>query len=393
MFWHLYKYRVKVMLKNKYLFFWMGMFPIILGTLFYMAFSNITDQVEGYSTVRVAVATDDEKSATAEHVKAILEADETLKVFLDTMEEEEYFVITYADYDEALELVEQDNVDGILVLGEGTEETDISIVFGSNGISETILKNIVNTYVRGRDVIADTMANNPAAIESVIAELYSDEDINEDLSVNAKDMDPYNQYFFALFAMVCMFGSSYGTLNTEYGQADQSALGARTSVAPTKKMLTVFSEFLAAVTVIELMFVILFIYLTGILGLNLGDRYGLIFLASIAASFLGVALGYAFGVLLRCKQSAKDGILMAVILFLNFLAGLMMGNMKFIIEKNCPIVNRINPAALISDCFYAICAYDDTAMYTRCMISIVIWTVALAAVSIIVLRREKYANL
>ena len=85
--------------------------------------------------------------------------------------------------------------------------------------------------------------------------------------------------------------------------------------------------------------------------------------------------------------------MMAVIMFLNFLAGLMMGNMKYIIEKACPIVNRINPAAIISDCFYSICAYNDTDMYFRCIISTAIWTVVLAVASIFVLRREKYANL
>lgn len=390
MFWHLYKYRVKVMLKNKYLFFWMGMFPIILGTLFYMTFSNITEQVEGFSTVNVVISAEKTSDKTG---KDIVDGDEGLKAFLDTMEEEGYFVITYAEYDEALELVNGEKADGIVVLSKGDKKTELSLLFGGNGISETILKNIINVYVRSSHVIDDAIATNPSSAESVIAELYSDADINKDLSVNAKNMDPYNQYFFALFAMVCMFGSSYGMLNTEYGQADQSALGARRCVAPTKKLLGIISEFFAAVTVIELMFVILFIYLTCILGVNLGDKYALIFLASIAASLLGVALGYAFGVLLKCNKSAKDGISMAVILFLNFLAGLMVGDMKFVIEKNCPIVNRINPAALISDCFYSICAYDDLSMYIKSMIAIVIWTVILTVVSVVVLRREKYANL
>lgn len=296
MFWHLYKYRVKVMLKNKYLFFWMGMFPIILGTLFYMTFSNITEQVEGFSTVNVVISAEKTSDKTG---KDIVDGDEGLKAFLDTMEEEGYFVITYAEYDEALELVNGEKADGIVVLSKGDKKTELSLLFGGNGISETILKNIINVYVRSSHVIDDAIATNPSSAESVIAELYSDADINKDLSVNAKNMDPYNQYFFALFAMVCMFGSSYGMLNTEYGQADQSALGARRCVAPTKKLLGIISEFFAAVTVIELMFVILFIYLTCILGVNLGDKYALIFLASIAASLLGVALGYAFGVLLK----------------------------------------------------------------------------------------------
>lgn len=390
MFWHLYKYRLKVLLKNKYLLFWLGAFPILLGTMFFMAFSDITEMTETLNTMNVVVTTDKEATSTAED---IVKGDEAFATFLGTMEEREFFEVSYAEYEEALKLVEDEEAVGALVVTTGEMGTDVSLIFAGSGINQTILKNIINTYKHGAAVIADAMQNNPQSVEAVINELYNDESINKDLSVNAKNMDTYNQYFFALFAMTCMFGASYGLLNTEHSQADQSAVGMRRGVSPTKKMAMVISEYLAAVTLIEVLFGVLFIYLTVVLGVELGDKFELIALASFVSSLLGVALGYFMGVILKCKQSAKEGIMMAVILFLNFLAGLMMGNMKFIIEESCPIVNRINPAAIISDCFYAICAYDDLAMYTRCIVSICIWTVVLAAASIVLLRREKYAHL
>ena len=46
-------------------------------------------------------------------------------------------------------------------------------------------------------------------------------------------------------------------------------------------------------------------------------------------------------------------------IFCAFLAGLMIGSMKDIIEKHVPVINRVNPAALIADSFYCICVYDD----------------------------------
>ena len=58
-----------------------------------------------------------------------------------------------------------------------------------------------------------------------------------------------------------------------------------------------------------------------------------------------------------------------------------------------PIVNRINPAAIISDCFYSLCVFEDMNMYIRCIASMGVWTVVLAVCSVIILRREKYANL
>lgn len=389
MFWHLYKYRVKVLLKDKYLLFWQGLFPIILGTFFFMAFSDITEMTETIDTVGVVVTADKESEMSSED---IVKADNGFSTFLQTMEEREYFDVTYAAYDEAMKLVNEGEAVGALVVSEGENGTEMSLMFSGTGMNQTILKNIINTYKHGADVIADTVANNPAAIESVIDELYSEESISEELSVNAKNMDPYNQYYFALFAMTCMFGASYGLINTEHCQADQSSVGIRRASSPTKKMMMVISDYLAAVTLVELLFAVLFIYLTLVLGIDLGDKYGLILIASFMASLLGVAIGYFFGVVLKCKQSVKNGIQMAVIMFLNFLAGLMMGNMKYIIEENCPVINRLNPAAIISDCFYSICAYDDMDMYISCIVSTAIWTVVLAAVSIMILRREKYAN-
>ncbi len=390
MFWHLYKYRVKVLLKNKYLIFWQGIFPIILGTFFFMAFSDIAQMTESMEKIDVVITTEKSGEETAQD---IVESNQAFSTFLNTMEEREIFGITYATYDEAIELINSEKAVGALVIAKNDNSMDISLLFGGNGINQTIVKNVINTYKHGELIIKDAIENNPQSIEAVMNELYGEKNPNKDLSMNSKNMNTYNQYFFALFAMASMFGATYGMNNTEHCQADQSAVGVRRASSPTKKMMMVLSEYFAAVTIVELLFIILFLYLIFVLGVDLGNRYGLIALASFASSLLGVALGYFFGVVLKGKQSTKDGIQSAIIMFLNFLAGLMVGNMKFIIEESCPIINRINPAAIISDCFYSICAFDDMNMYVTSIISIMIWTVVLAVASVIILRREKYANL
>ena len=43
MFFHNFKYALKTLLKNKALVFWTITYPIILGTLFAVAFSNLED--------------------------------------------------------------------------------------------------------------------------------------------------------------------------------------------------------------------------------------------------------------------------------------------------------------------------------------------------------------
>lgn len=389
MFWHLYKYRLKVLLNEKVLLFWTGIFPIILGTFFYMAFSDISEKSENISTINVGISSEEREG----NLEEIVKGDNAFSSFIDSMIDQGYFSVDYYDYDTAKEKLADEDIDGILLIKATEKGVSNSLVFSRSGMNQTILKYIINTYNQGMMVTADTAMNAPERLEAVLAEIYSRETVNKNISASEGDMDPYNQYYFALFAMACMFGASFGMVNTEHCQADQSPVGTRRSVSPTKKMTMVISEYFAAVTITELLFGVLLVYLTVILGVDLGDKYGLILLASFMASLLGVALGYFFGVVVKGKQSFKDGLMMASILFLNFLAGLMMGDMKYIIEKSCPIINRINPAAIISDCFYSICVYNDMNLYTRCIVSMGIWTVILAVCSINILRREKYANL
>ena len=389
MFWHLYKYRLKVLFKDKVTLFWTGIFPIILGTFFFLAFSDISEKAENISDIKVVLAAEENKG----NVEEIILSDNSYRSFIDSMISEGYFDVEYADYETAKDMLDDSKVDGIILVEPTERGVSSSLVFAKSGMNQTILKYIVNTYNQAMIVAVDTEVNAPTRLEAVLAQIYSNESINKNVSASNGELDPYNQYYFALFSMTCMFGATFGLINTAHSQADQTAVGTRRAASPTKKMAMVISEYFAGVTITETLFIVLLAYLTLILKVNLSNSYGLILLASVMASFMGVSLGYFFGVVLKGKQGFKDGVMMAVILFLNFLAGLMMGNMKYIIEKYCPIVNRINPAAIISDCFYSICVFDNMEMYVRCIISMGIWTVIFAVCSIIVLRREKYANL
>ena len=69
MFWHLFKYRLKVLLKEKQLLFWSGIFPIILGTFFYMAFSDITEKTENISEINVSISVKEGNGSPEEVVK------------------------------------------------------------------------------------------------------------------------------------------------------------------------------------------------------------------------------------------------------------------------------------------------------------------------------------
>ena len=55
MFFHMYKYRLKTLFNQKEEFFWILLFPIILGTFFFLAFADITKKNETFETINIAV--------------------------------------------------------------------------------------------------------------------------------------------------------------------------------------------------------------------------------------------------------------------------------------------------------------------------------------------------
>ncbi len=57
MFIHIFKNSLKVLFKNKTLIFWTFAFPIIIGTLFNMAFSNL-DKEEMFTTIPLGIVND-----------------------------------------------------------------------------------------------------------------------------------------------------------------------------------------------------------------------------------------------------------------------------------------------------------------------------------------------
>ena len=67
--------------------------------------------------------------------------------------------------------------------------------------------------------------------------------------------------------------------------------------------------------------------------------------------------------------------------------------MKDLVEKNMPVINRINPAALISDAFYSINVYDDMSRYYRNLFTLAVMSITLVTASFLLIRRESYDSI
>ncbi len=218
-------------------------------------------------------------------------------------------------------------------------------------------------------------------------------DLNHEISFGGGTTNWIVQYFYVLIAMACLFGCFLGLENATSLQANLSALGIRRSVSPTRKSKMVVSDFLAAVTLQYINILILLAYLVFVLKIDFGTKAAMILFTALIGVITGVALGTVIGVINRASSRMKDALLSLGTLFLSFLGGLMYGDMQDIIEHHVPIINRINPAALIKDAFYCLSVYDDYGRYTRNIVTLLGFSVLLCSITILVMRREKYASI
>ena len=58
-----------------------------------------------------------------------------------------------------------------------------------------------------------------------------------------------------------------------------------------------------------------------------------------------------------------------------------------------PLVNKLNPAAVISDAFYCINVYDDPVRFRNDILTLFIMCAVILAVSFVVVRRERYDSI
>lgn len=372
---HLLKYNLKVKLKNFGMTFWPLAFPLILGTLFYFAFGNISDA--DFQTVPVAVVEE-------------AHADQVFLAFLDQIEggEDKLLSVEKMTDEQAQDKLEAKKVSGIYYVG-----TEPSLTVASSGIEESILQSVLSSYENTRSTVRNMLKIHPEGIFDGLRAMLRQQNSVQELSLGGRTIDGNVQFFYALIAMGCLYGCFIGVGTAIRLQANLTALAARRCVTPTHKLKLVLSELISSFLLGYVDVVILLLYLRYVLKLDFQGQMGRMLVICFLGSLIGVSMGIFVGSLGKMKEGVKIGIILGISMVCSFLAGLMNNTMKDIVEKHAPFINRINPAALISDAFYCINVYDDLARYHRSLITLAVMGVVLVTASFLLIRRERYDSI
>ena len=71
----------------------------------------------------------------------------------------------------------------------------------------------------------------------------------------------------------------------------------------------------------------------------------------------------------------------------------MVGGIRWLIELKAPIINRLNPATVLTDALYALNIYDTYERFTGNLLILFIMSVVLCGLSFFMVRRECYEQL
>lgn len=364
MFMHTIKNSFKLIIREKAMLFWALVFPIVLACLFKLAFGNIYESNQ-FKDIPIAV---NEK----------VYDDPMAKTFLDDMEENNYFIIKKSKDKKAL-----DDEDIIAYI-----ESPDKIITKESGINQTIVESIFDTYLRKKEMITRIVKKDPHANLDKILDTKS---FIKDTS--KKNMNYINIFFYTVIGYQLIYGYTWGLTIVERYQANLSTIGKRNSIAPLNKKTQLFLSLLVGWFFNFLVCLFTIFVLKNFLKIDFGDRMGPL----IRLAALGALTGVSFGSLIESASKARTETNMAlglgITMLSSFFAGMMMPEIKVVLEEHAPIVNRINPVALITDGIYSLYYFDGLTRFYQNILYLGIVTAIFILITYYFTRGKQYESL
>lgn len=377
MFRHILKYGLLSLLRTREIVFWTLIFPFALTTFMYFAFSNIFSTTEQFHAIPVAVVRQSENKAFTQ----ILD-------MLSAEGENQILQVQRREKAQAEKMLQDGDVKGILYEGE-----KVSLTVAESGMDQTMLQMIMEQFVQYEKTISDVVKFHPEKLVQSVTALASQEQYVEEKKSSDGNQDNIMNYFYAVLAMVCLFASFAGCDRILKIQANVSVLGQRRNMIPIHKLKSIIADFAACEIVQYTIVLLLLVYMKFVLKLPLGDNLPEILLLLFFGTSYGIMFGIFVGSLPRMEEGMKIGVLVCVGLVFSAMSDLMISGIKDGIEHTIPIINDINPAALITDSFYALNIYETNERFFGNIICLGAGIVLFTLVSYAMVRRSRYASL
>lgn len=378
MFTHIFFNRLKCLLRDKMTIFWTMVFPLLLATFYQLAFSNLTAN-EKFQPVNIAVV-DDENWDKNENFRQVLKDVSTA--------EDNLFNLQVISYDEAEKLLQNNKISGYIIVDE-----PIKLVVSKSDINQSIVKSFIDIYMQNYSAFERILSENPAMLKQLTNNTGKRQTFVYETAFPGGKPNFVVNYFYSLIAMACFYGGFLGMREINEIQANISSVAARVNVAPVHKMKAFLSSSAASLLVQYCEMLILLSYMTFILGVSFGNKFGYILITTLIGSIAGLSFGAFISALAKKTEGVKSAILILTTMVCSFLSGMMQQSIKYSISRNVPFLSWINPLNLLTDSFYCLYYYDTLSRYAINIVVIIAFILIFSTTTYFILRRRKYASL
>lgn len=378
MFAHIFTYRLKCLLRNHMTIFWTLLFPILLALFFSLSLRNLAT-AEDFHPVPVAVVND-----------AAYQNDTNFRTALKSVSEGKghIFALTETTKENAAKLLADGNVDGVLTAGD-----KIGLTVNKSGLNVSIIQTFAESYMQTNSAVSSVLKENPAAMQKLAENLKTQTEYLKEKPISDAKPDNSLAYFYSLVAMACMYGCFWGMREITDIQADLSQRAVRVNLAPVHKLKTFLYSMAASLTVDFAEILIQLAFLRYCLGIDFGPKTGFVVFTSFVGCLVGLSAGAFIGAIVKSNENLKVGILLTFFMSGCVLSGMMYQGLKTVVQQNAPLVNYLNPVALVSDAFYCLYYYSGYERYWLNIGLLGAFAVVFCAVTYFIIRRRKYASL
>lgn len=326
--------------------FWGLMYPIILAGFFYIAFSGMVNAE--LEPINVGI---EKGNSTANILQGI--------DILNVVEVSEKDIV---------KKLEAKEIDGYI-------KNDLGLIVDKSGLNQTIIKGIL-------DQVKQSIALNEP-IKSLDFEV-------DYLSGKTQQANGMLVIFYSLIAMVSTYGVFPGIESVNISQPNLSSIGARMNITPIKKSTLLISGMVVGLVINLLSNILLFIFLHFILRLDLYTNLAYSSIFIILGNLFGISLGIFIGASNKKSIGVKVMISIVITMFLSFLSGLMSPDIKVLIDKNLPLLSKLNPIAIITNSLYRINLLNNTHNLTGGILILLMYSFILIGISYFFLRGSQY---
>lgn len=381
MFLRIFSYKIKQLIRMRWLVGWNFLFPLVLASAFYLGFGNmIKDDPNRLDTIEVAyVAGDGINSNFLSVIEGLSKETKDHGKILE--------VTSFDSLEAASDALNKKDIEGIYY----QHDDSIEVIVTENGLISTSLSQIVKSYQNYQASFEKILSEKPEEIDTLIASINSNMSFLKKYDFKS-GVSQYMQFFYALLAMSSLFSSWVSTAMMTSLCANLSECGKRFELAPGHKLKAIFAGILAGTLLQTLSNTVVICYVEYCLGLHWGAPIYMVIAITSLASALGISVGTLIGSIFK-NELALSMIPLAFTMTCSFFSGLMMGGIQQIIQNFCPILNKINPATVFTDSLYQLACYGKTSAYYQDLGIMVLMIAICLIISVLILRRRNYDSI